>query len=95
MKNYDKYDEWNAVCDDPELIANLIEQGVDPGTEEFENLLGVKYKVEERTNPKDSMILIVTLALPILGITGMYKLIKFVFARVKQCIRKKRKKEGS
>ena len=44
MLNIENYDQWAKVCDDDELILDLYNSGIRPGTDEFRKLLGDPYQ---------------------------------------------------
>ena len=85
MLNIENYDQWAKVCDDDELILDLYNSGIRPGTDEFRKLLGEPY----RGKPADSTgiaVLVSGVGLIVLSIWGSVKLIKFTSRKVKQFV---------
>lgn len=88
MLNIENYDQWAAVCDDDELISDLYNSGIRPGTDEFRELLGEPYSGES-AGLKDYLFLFGGIALSILSVVGIFKLVKLAYRKVKQFISNK------
>lgn len=82
MLNIEDYDQWAEVCDDDELIFDLYNLGVRPGTEQFKDLLGEPGKAKP-SNSKNSLILVAATVLTLGVAYGVVKLIKFVGKKIK------------
>lgn len=88
MLNIENYDRWAKVCDDDELILDLYNSGIRPGTDEFRNLLGEPYQ----GNPagfKDYVVLYGGIGLMFLSIWGSVKIIKLTGRKTKQFVSNK------
>lgn len=96
MLNIENYEQWAEVCDDDELILELYNEGIRPGTDEFAKLLGNPYKGEP-AGLKEYVILGSGFAVTILLTVGSVKLIKFAGRKMKQAISNKNHegKEGA
>lgn len=53
MLNIENYNQWKAVCDDDDLIQQLYDKGVRPGTKEFKDLLGDPHSAGYNQGTKD------------------------------------------
>jgi hypothetical protein len=87
MLNIENYDQWAKVCDDDELILDLYNSGIRPGTDEFKHLLG--NPVGNPAGFKDYVFLVGGLGLTVLSICGLVKLVKLSYRKVKQFTNKK------
>ena len=92
MLNIENYDQWAAVCDDDDLIKELYDSGVRPGTSEFEELLGEPSGDGKPIGFKEFLLVIAGLFvpfLPFLLMWGLFKLIKFAVKKVVGFVKKK------
>ena len=101
MLNIENYDQWKKVCDDDDLIQVLHDQGVRPGTKEFEDLLGQPYidgYNAGRTHGRKMGIRDTALVLGALGFTvavvgGSVVLVKRGYKKIKGWISKRIQKK--
>lgn len=95
MLNIEDYDKWSAVCDDDDLIQILYDQGIRPGTKEFEDNLGIPLP-EGYGKPTGKDYLQIAGAFLIFGavIFGGYTIVKtgvtFGVKKIKEHINKKK-----
>lgn len=88
MLNIENYDQWTAVCDDDDLIEDLYNSGVRPGTREFEELLG-EPSHGKPVGFKEFLLVVACLFIPILIFIGLFKLIKFAVKKLVTFIKRK------
>ena len=89
MLDIENYDRWSEVCDDDDLIKELYDSGVRPGTDEFKELLGTPCNDGRSAGFKDFLFLIAAICLPILIAWASFKLIKFVVKKIVKFIKRK------
>lgn len=89
MLNIENYDQWAAVCDDDDLIKELYDSGVRPGTSDFEELLGEPSRDGKPLGFKEFLLVIAGLFIPFLLMWGLFKLIKFAVKKVVGFVKKK------
>lgn len=83
MLNIENYNLWAEVCDDDELMLELYESGIRPGTDEFVKLLGKPYRGEP-AGFMGNAIPVVGIGLIVLSIWGAVKLNKLAARKIKQ-----------
>lgn len=89
MLNIENYDQWKRVCDDDDLIQQLYDQGVRPGTKEFIELLGVPSSVGHKQGFKDTALILGALGFTVAVVGGSIVLVKRGCKKIKEWISKK------
>ena len=83
MLNIENYDQWAKVCDDDDLIMELYNSGIRPGTTEFVELLG-KPNSGKPASSKDKAILFGGMGLAVIFTWVFVKIIKAVVRKIKR-----------
>lgn len=101
MANIENYDQWKAVCDDDDLIQELHDQGVRPGTKEFEDLLGKPcrdgyndgHAYGRKEGIKDTALVLGAIGFTVVVVGGSVVLIKKGCTKIKEWISKRIQKK--
>lgn len=91
MLDIENYDKWKAVCDDDDLIQMMYDEGIRPGDERFNELLGVP-SMGKKMGVKEVACILGAIGVTIIVINGTVFVIERGLKGLNNALRKAYKK---